>query len=712
MSDLIVLKVYRGNRLISVKQFLQSQIVIGRQSDSGLVLDDESISPVHAVIERRDGEYYLSDLGSEMGIYLEGVKTLESKIMSGECLEIGPYTVRFYEGIPRPAIEPDYSGVHDKPEPKMMDVEKEESDQESSVEIKMTKSSPPPLPLDENDEVDELTDPGIEIEDEVTNPGIDLSEEDVPSIEGVDIVQKENVPSEPLTLEDSSSVSSGPKNIEEIINPTSRGSVVEAILAWQERVLATYHFTENHDVIIANYPGEHMFIPLPGPKFKHHLLVLGDLCIVNIASSMAGELYQNGRVVPLKELPRSNKLQVQGGNSRLKLEQGEMVRLGLLGDKVSVYVRYVEDAPKAVTAPFFDFTSAELVGIFMSAVVVSVIALYMLFYAPGSLDNPDKLLEEHLRKATITFNPPPRLKRDPDPPPPEPEKKKPEIKKVTEVKSKPEKKKPEKKPDQAKPGRNNKKPEDKKVVKKPPSGAKPSRNKVKNQAGSSRTGGAVKTGKEAANAKSKEVDITQTGLMSALAGGGKNSALDKAYSGVGTTIGTADKKTGFQGQKSASGNEGIGTKLQTPGAGGKGKNLVGIGSLKGVGRSADKIQYGASGLKGKGKANIKVVDGAGKDFFSSIDQDAIRRLIRKNRNLLAGCYEKALAKNKNLSGKIVLQWNIIQGGKMTSGKVKSSSIPDKSVSSCVIRRLMSLKFPDPGPNEIAQVVYPFVFESR
>ncbi len=58
MNEPIVLRVYRGDRLISVKQFLSPQIVIGRQGDVGLSLDDESVSPLHAVIEKRADDYY------------------------------------------------------------------------------------------------------------------------------------------------------------------------------------------------------------------------------------------------------------------------------------------------------------------------------------------------------------------------------------------------------------------------------------------------------------------------------------------------------------------------------------------------------------------------------------------------------------------------------------------------------------------------------
>lgn len=720
MSTPIVLKIYKGDQLVSVKQFSQDQIVIGRQSDSALSLDDDSISPLHAVIEKKGESYQVSDLGSETGVYLEGTKVLESPIKSGQVINIGPFSVRFYLGVPETADDHAFDKSHEKPR-----ISKERLPDLSEIKSKHVKMFSPEHTNPGIDLDDEVTNSGVDLDAdfEVTNPGIEDDGNDEASNSGVIISESDNIASN--TVEVASSGEAAPlssfTSVDELIDPSSRGSVVEVIIAWQERVLKTYHFMEKQKVRISNVSGSDMYIPLPGNRFRHELLEIDDLCTVKIAPSMAGELYKDGKIIPLSELPRSNKLRSSKGGSVLILEQGEMLRLGLLSDKVSAYVRYVEDAPKATSAPFFDFTSSELVGIFMSFVVVSIMALYMLFYSPASLEDPNKLLEDNLKKAVITFKPPVKYV-----PPKEPVKKEVE-KPVKPVKKKVvEKKKVAKKPVKRKVVSKKVSASAKKKTEKAggktgdgsnkggkPKAAAPSKIKTKNKSGSSRPGGSVKTGKEAANAKSKQVDVTKVGLMGALSGGGKNTALDKAYSGVGTTIGTADSKTGFQGQLGDQKGDGIGTKLQKAGSGGKGSSLVGVGGITTSGRGGGQLGYGTgNGLGGKGKANISIVDGVGDDFYSSIDQDAIRRLIRKNRNLLSGCYELALAKNKNVRGKIVLQWDIKDKGKMINGKVKSSDVGDKNLANCIIRRLSTLKFPDPGPNEIAEVSYPFVFEAR
>jgi len=737
MTDPVVLKVYRGTRLISVKQFLTPQIVIGRKSDSSLALDDETISPLHAMIERRGDEFFISDLGSETGVSVEGVKILETQIHSGEAVNLGPYSVRFYIGVPTPAIKENFDKDHQKPEktkgssvsmtlpPEVLEVDADNSNIDDIPEDRV----PPPVPSDDvhlgfDDDETEATDPGFDSDDvEHTDPGLvknqnpDNTDPGIVSDSAITIdrideeSQIQNQLDEPAASGYYASASTY-DNIDEILDPSSRGSVVQVLICWKERVLKTYNFSNSKSVYLSNVDGSDVFVPLVGPNFKQKLLTLSDTCRVHLSSSMAGTLYKNGQPTDVAELVGDPQIGSSGSGTTVDLEQGQMLQINLMSDRIVAFVSYVEDAPKAASSPVLDFTSSEIVGVFMSAASIAILALYMLFYAPASLNDTDKLLEDRLKKAVITFNPPPVAKLDKLPKPPPPKPKKPIKTKITEKAVKPKPKKAVKA--QVKAGV--KKPKTPTVDKSKPPGkpkeAAPSRVKTKNNTGSSRPGGSVKTGKKAANMKSEKKDLTATGILSVLSGGGKNTALDKASSGVGDTIGMSDQKTGYQGQLSDQAGEGIGTKLQKAGKGGQGSALAGAGDIKTSGRGGGEGGYGVAGLGGKGNSTIVNVDGGEGEFSSSIDKEAIRRLIRRNKNAIAACYERALVTNNSLSGKVVLSWNIVSGGKMTSPKVVSSTMSDKSVEKCLIRRLMGLTFPSPAENEIAEVgSYPFVFES-
>ncbi len=713
MKEPVVLRVYRGERLIAIKQFLSPQIVIGRQSDAGLSLDDEAVSPLHAVIEQREDGHYVSDLGSDGGISIEGTKVLEAKVVDGESIEIGPYSVRFYVGVPKPPVPPDYKKDHDRPERKEREIKEtrvEEIELSSDDELPVLPVLPDltetGAPTSSDFETDEGTNPGVFVDhSENTTPNRNLSDVKEESTDSGVHIQNRG-PEEAMNAQKSEPISSGYiapasnyDHVDEIIHPYSRGSVLEVVVAWQERILKTYHFSNKHQIFMSNSESSDVYVPLIGAALNHKLVSFSDECIVHVAKSMNGELYYDNKKESLKDLAtKSSLVKPNMGGQDLKLDQGQMVKLDLMGDKVFAYIRFVEDTPAAAKTPLFDFSTAEMVGIFMSVATVAVIALYMLFYVPGTLDNTEDLLADRLKRAVITFSPPPRMKI------PKIVEPIPKVKKIVKVS---EKKAVKKVRAQLKAGSKKAGIPSKKRGK--PKAAAPSRVKTNNKAGSSRPGGSVKTGKKAANMQTKKKDLTKTGLLSVLSGGGKNSVLDKAASGVGTTIGLADSKTGYQGQASDHKGTGLGTKLQTAGKGGKGSSLAGVGDLKTSGRGGGDGSYGTSGLGGKGTSTIIGVDGVDADISSTIDADAIRRLIRKNKRALGGCYERALVRNKNLNGKVVLYWKITNGGRMISPRVKSTTLNNAQVERCIISRLMVLTFPDPGPDEIAEVSYPFVF---
>ena len=93
MKPPVVLRIYKGDKLEEVRQFDQQQIVIGKNADVHLELKDDAVAGIHAMIEDRNGTYYVSDLGSKSGTYRNGEKTLEDKLSSGDEIGIGPFRI-------------------------------------------------------------------------------------------------------------------------------------------------------------------------------------------------------------------------------------------------------------------------------------------------------------------------------------------------------------------------------------------------------------------------------------------------------------------------------------------------------------------------------------------------------------------------------------------------------------------------------------------
>lgn len=72
-----------------------SILVIGRSESAGLVLSNVSVSRRHACIKFRNGAAVLEDLFSENGIAVNGVKSKEHELSSGDNFQIGRYGVVF-----------------------------------------------------------------------------------------------------------------------------------------------------------------------------------------------------------------------------------------------------------------------------------------------------------------------------------------------------------------------------------------------------------------------------------------------------------------------------------------------------------------------------------------------------------------------------------------------------------------------------------------
>lgn len=62
-------------------QMIKSEITIGSGRDNAICLDDESVSEKHTRIRRIDGGYYLYDLVSDSGTFLNGRKLLRPKLL-------------------------------------------------------------------------------------------------------------------------------------------------------------------------------------------------------------------------------------------------------------------------------------------------------------------------------------------------------------------------------------------------------------------------------------------------------------------------------------------------------------------------------------------------------------------------------------------------------------------------------------------------------
>jgi len=76
------------------------QLVIGRDSSSGIAINDAEVSRKHARLNFQGGKYVIEDLGSTNGTFVNGQRLTSSVVLkSGDVVSLGEQIVLLYEAL-------------------------------------------------------------------------------------------------------------------------------------------------------------------------------------------------------------------------------------------------------------------------------------------------------------------------------------------------------------------------------------------------------------------------------------------------------------------------------------------------------------------------------------------------------------------------------------------------------------------------------------
>ena len=155
----------------------------------------------------------------------------------------------------------------------------------------------------------------------------------------------------------------------------------------------------------------------------------------------------------------------------------------------------------------------------------------------------------------------------------------------------------------------------------------------------------------------------------------------------------------------AKGGEGAGLRGIKGGTGGTGKS-VGIGGLRAAG-----VGEGGTGVKGPERAVRGVVRAeAAPDVDGSLDPSIVAKEVRQRLGAIKACYERALKRNPQLGGKIMVRFEISQVGKVTRVESEQDTVGDPEVFACIRQTMSMWHFTAPSGGSV-QVAYPFIFQA-
>jgi outer membrane biosynthesis protein TonB len=196
--------------------------------------------------------------------------------------------------------------------------------------------------------------------------------------------------------------------------------------------------------------------------------------------------------------------------------------------------------------------------------------------------------------------------------------------------------------------------------------------------------------------------VKSTGLLKLLGAKGADGSIadvlgkgdvdrdqEKAFQGVGGVgVANADSLRGIKSGGSGSGRVADAGSLRG------GAGIAGGGTGSGAGERTVKAAI---------KTEAPAVDG-------DLDPAMVAKEVRSRLGAIKACYERALKRNPNLSGKVVIHWTITQAGTVSGVDVEQDTLGDAEVASCIKSLIARWRFPAPAGGSV-DVSFPFVFQA-
>ena len=398
----------------------------------------------------------------------------------------------------------------------------------------------------------------------------------------------------------------------------------------------------------------------------------GSQYVAHFSDGMDARIAVGNEIISLSQLKQTGKIQKKGASWPLPLDERSRGKISLAD--MTILFQFVTPPPpqprpqlpasvrgSALTGVDWFFTTIAAISFLFHLIFIIYLRSVDWPRKPDIEAVPDRFVQMVVKK---------------------PEEKKPEEKKAVEAK-KEEEKKPEKK-----------------------KGADEAEKKPKHElTDEEKAKLAEEKAKADAERRARLADqVKQTGLLKLLGAkaDGEGSIADvlgkgdvdrdqeKAFQGVGG-VGVANNNDQLRGIKS----------------GGTGSGRVAaVGSLRGGAGIA-------GGGTGEGKAEKKVT-GVVKSEAPAVDGDLdpamVAKEVRTRLGAIKACYERALKRNPNLSGKVVNHWTITQAGTVSGVDVEQDTLGDAEVASCIKSLIARWRFPAPSGGSV-EVSFPFVFQA-
>jgi Ca-activated chloride channel family protein len=139
----------------------------------------------------------------------------------------------------------------------------------------------------------------------------------------------------------------------------------------------------------------------------------------------------------------------------------------------------------------------------------------------------------------------------------------------------------------------------------------------------------------------------------------------------------------------------------------------GIGTLGAFGHGGGgghSASYGRGAVREGGGTVARIMPGS-VSVSGSLDEEVIRRVVRRHINEIRFCYTQALASDPDLSGTIVVEFVIDPAGEVISASVASTTLDDADVPKCIVEAFERWTFPAPEDGGKVEAIHRFTLST-
>jgi TonB family protein len=645
----LTLKVFKGDTLVTSKDFERDIIKIGRLSSAHLCLDDEKVSRIHSVIEvSADGSLSIIDMGSVEGTYVNGKRVNKGRVAFGDEIRVGATTIRL-ENPAEVAAANLVAAAASAPvaaSPVLAAPAGGKLAEGLAQAAAVPAAAPAPAPVA----------PAPVAHQPAMDPSFAATEKHavVPAAEPA---PRQAATPAPRVVRKSKK-SNGPMGL-------------SLRFSWGDQRVGEFFLApfQKHTFAVGSDKGVQFVMgdsKLGGPRLD---VVRSDGQTFSVAftGKMKGELTRKGDSRDLQGVIESGKASNEGGAYVLALEPDDFFWVDLGGVTLEVVFQPV---PKRVFVPLSESIDYVPLNIFLMMFLLGTLFIISALDRGGDeLAFDDDLSESQARIAKLIVKPP--------------EEKKSRF--IEQLQQQKEKQKQKKAGELAAKSRGDEGQMGKKDAPKTANRTAPKGDPSKKD--------------QARALTSKIFGGGKGGLSTVFGSGGLGGELKSA---MGNMFGA---KAGDSG-----GFGGLGLRGNGGGGGGTGDS-IGIGGVGTKGRGGGTGSYGTGVGTLGGKASVDVgITSSDPVVMGSLDKELIRQVIHRNRSQIRFCYEEQLTRFPKLNGKVAVKFVIRGDGTVASSEVAQSTAGNAELERCVSGRVRMWQFPKPKGGGMVVVTYPFIFK--